>query len=123
MNKRILPIIILTFAFLLYSNTAFCDWKILYTTADELGSKDTLGYKPLKLYEGVRYGVVVKAISGDMDIDVLLYNPGDKLVAEGTKKGDNILLLFTPDLTESDYKIVIKNKSDKMKLRLTLAHE
>ncbi len=82
-----------------------------------------LGYKPLKLYEGIRYGVVVKVISGEMDIDVLLFNPGDKLVAEGIKKSEGILLLFTPDITESEYKIVIRNKKDKTRLRLTLAHE
>lgn len=120
-KKHILGFIII-FLFVC-SYTSFADWKVIYTTTDLLDAKGMLGYKPLKLYEGIRYGVVVKAISGEMDIDVLLFNPGDKLVAEGIKKSDGILLLFTPDITESEYKIVIRNKKDKTRLRLTLAHE
>ncbi len=121
-EKHVFGFIVIIFLFA-YSNVSFADWKVIYTTTDLLDTKGMLGYKPLKLYEGIRYGVVVKVISGEMDIDVLLFNPGDKLVAEGIKKSEGILLLFTPDITESEYKIVIRNKKDKTRLRLTLAHE
>ncbi len=84
-RKYIFGFIILIFLFT-FSNALFADWKVIYTTTDLLDSKGMLGYKPLKLYQGIRYGVVVKVISGEMDIDVLLFNPGDKLVAEGIKK-------------------------------------
>ncbi len=102
---------------------ALAGWKVIYTTKDTLKSGDTMGYKPFKLYENVEYGFVVKKISGDVDFNVFLYNPGDRLVAEGEKKGDDSLLLFKPEITEMGYKIVISNKSGEGEIRLTLAHK
>ena len=102
---------------------ALASWKIIYTTKDVLKSGDALGYKPFKLYENVEYGFVVKTISGDADVDVFLFNPGDRLVAKGVRKGDSHLLLFRPEITEKGYKIVVKNKKGEGKMRLTLAHK
>jgi hypothetical protein len=102
---------------------ALASWKIIYTTKDVLKSGDVLGYKPFKLYENVEYGFVIKKISGDVDVDVFLFNPGDRLVAKGVKKGDSNLVLFRPEITEKGYKIVVKNKKGEGKLRLTLAHK
>ena len=98
-------------------------WKIIYTTKDVVKSGDALGYKPFKLYENVEYGFVVKKISGDVDVDVFLFNPGDRLAAKGEKKGDTNLLLFTPKITEEGYKIVVKSKKGEGEMRLTLAHK
>lgn len=97
-------------------------WKIIYTTKDVLKSGDTLGYRPFKLYENVEYGFVVKNISGGVDTDVFLFNPGDRLVAKGVNKGDSNLLLFKPEITEEGYKIVLKNRGNEGTIRLTLAH-
>ena len=102
---------------------AVAGWKILYTTKDTLKPGESLGYKPFKLHKNVEYGVVVKKISGNADVDVFLFNPGDRLVAEGVKKGSSNLLLFKPSITEEGYKIVIKNNKDAGQIRLTLAHK
>ena len=112
-------ILLLTFSIPL----AVAGWKIIYTAKDELEAGESLGYRPFKLYNNVEYGIVVKKISGNVDFDVFLFNPGDRLVAEGVKKGDSSLLLFKPTITEKGYKIVVKNNKDKGKIRLTLAHK
>ena len=85
-------------------------WKVIYTTRDVLKPGDALGYRPFKLYENVEYGIVLRRISGDVDFDVFLFNPGDRMVAKGVKKGDSNLLLFKPEITEKGYKIVVKNE-------------
>lgn len=102
---------------------AMAGWKVIYTTKDTLKSGEALGYRPFKLIEGVQYAVLVKRAAGDIDIDVFLFNPGDRQVAEGTEKGDSNLLLFTPEITEAGYKIVLKSKKGEGKIRLTLAHQ
>ena len=115
----------LVFALLLAISVpaALAGWKIIYTTKDMLKSEDALGYKPFKLYENVEYGFVIKRISGDVTFDVFLFNPGDRLVAEGKREGDSSLLLFKPEITEKGYKIVVKSRSGEGKVRLTLAHK
>lgn len=104
-------------------SVALAGWKVIYTTKDVLKSEDALGYKPFKLYENVEYGFVIKRVSGEVSFDVFLFNPGDRLVAEGKREGKSSLLLFKPEITEKGYKIVVKNKSGEGQIRLTLAHK
>ena len=105
------------------AHLALAGWKIIYTAKDSLESDDTLGYKPFKLYKGIEYAFAVKQVSGDMDIEVSLFNPGDRQIAKGIKKGDSSIVLFKPELTEKGYKLVVKNKKDSGIIRLTLAHK
>ncbi|MFC1712270.1 hypothetical protein ACFL6S_01310 [Candidatus Poribacteria bacterium] len=123
MKSNLLPglLIILLLVFLIPH--ALAGWKVIYTTRDTLKSGASLGYKPFKLYKNVEYGIVVKKIAGNVDADVFLFNPGDRLVAKGVKKGDSNLLLFKPSITEEGYKIVIKSKKSEGEIRLTLAHK
>lgn len=118
-----LGLVIALFLAALTPVVALAGWKVIYTTKDSLKSGDNLGYKPFKLYENVEYGIVVKKVSGDVDIDVFLFNPGDRVVAKGVEKGDDNLLLFKPKITEKGYKIVVKGKKGEGRIRLTLAHK
>ena len=102
---------------------ALAGWKVIYTTKDVLKTGDVLGYRPFKLHENVEYGFVIRKISGDADFDIFLFNPGDRLTAKAVRKGDSSLILFSPQITEKGYKIVVKNKSGEGEIRLTLAHK
>lgn len=123
-KKSISPILLSIILLLIFSiPLAMAGWNIIYTVKDNLESGESLGYKPFKLYKDTEYAIVVKKISGNVDFDVFLFNPGDRLVAEGKKSGDSSLLLFKPAITEKGYKIVVKNKKDAGEIRLTLAHK
>ncbi len=93
---------------LLFSTISSADWKVIFTRKETVEDEKTVGYKGIPLYEGIEYGIVLRAIEGDFDL--YLYNPGDRLVGKGKKKEKDYLILFTPPITEKGYKIVVKGK-------------